>query len=404
MKWLTGLAAGLALSAGTVHAADKWDMLTAYVDSNYHTQTGKLFAEAVGVCTGGDLEIVVHGGGTLFKGGEIKRAVQTGRAPIGERLLSAHQNENAVFGFDSVPFLASSFEASDRLWQAARGRLTEILAEQNLVLLYSIPWPPQGMYFEREIGGIADMGGIKFRTNNAATARLAALAKMLPVHVEAAELRQALATGVADAFDALDAQTRNCLRSASLLAEAAGTTRARELTDWYMAQLRVRPETLCRITEFSEHESNGRELDEGERVAVEVLPVLGQSAAAVEPGDGAFDHPTPGLDDEALHPIGSLDDLGLEIGQDAGQGAVKDRALIGAVGEQFPEKGKQTEQGRQQRETAVAILNVGGGDDAVQQQALRIDQNMPLLALDQLAGIEAVAVDASPPFSALFTL
>ena len=168
--------------------------------------------------------------------------------------------------------------------------------------------------------------------------------------------------------------------------------------------LRVRPETLCRITEFSEHESNGRELDEGERVAVEVLPVLGQSAAAVEPGDGAFDHPTPGLDDEALHPIGSLDDLGLEIGQDAGQGAVKDRALIGAVGEQFPEKGKQTEQGRQQRETAVAILNVGGGDDAVQQQALRIDQNMPLLALDQLAGIEAVAVDASPPFSALFTL
>ena len=110
------------------------------------------------------------------------------------------------------------------------------------------------------------------------------------------------------------------------------------------------------------------------------------------------DHPTPGLDDEALHPIGSLDDLGLEIGQDAGQGAVKDRALIGAVGEQFPEKGKQTEQGRQQRETAVAILNVGGGDDAVQQQALRIDQNMPLLALDQLAGIEAVAVDASPLF------
>ena len=126
----------------------------------------------------------------------------------------------------------------------------------------------------------------------------------------------------------------------------------------------------------------------------------------IEPGDGAFDHPTPGLDDEAS-PDRMLDDLGLEIGQDAGQGAVKDRPLIGAsvtVGEQFPEKGKQTEQGRQQRETAVAILNVGGGDDAVQQQALRIDQNMPLLALDQLAGIEAVAVDASPPFSALFTL
>ena len=275
MKGWTGLAAVLLLAAGTAHAADKWDMPMAYADSNYHTENGKLFAEAVGVCTGGELEIVVHGGGSLFKGNEIKRAVQTGQAPIGERLLSAHQNENIVFGFDSVPFLASSFEASDRLWQAARGRLTEILAEQNLVLLYSVPWPPQGMYFKHEIKGVADMGGIKFRAYNAATARLAELAKMLPVQVEAAELSQALATGVAeafvssgatgydrkvwehvshfydtrawvprnyvfanaDAFVALDAQARNCLRAAAMLAEAAGTTRARELSGWYLAQL-----------------------------------------------------------------------------------------------------------------------------------------------------------------------
>ena len=135
-----------------------------------------------------------------------------------------------------------------------------------------------------------------------------------------------------------------------------------------------------------------------------LFPVLGQSAAAVEPGDRPFDDPTPGLDDEAPDPIGLFDDLGLEMGPDAGQCTVKDRPLIGAVGEQFPEKGKQTEQCRQQLEAAVAILNVGGGDDAVQQQALRIDQNMPLLALDQLARIEAVRVDTRPPFSALFTL
>ena len=275
MKWLTGLAAGLLLAAGTTHATEKWDMPMAYADSNYHTQNGKLFAQAVGVCTGGELEIVVHGGGSLFKGNEIKRAVQTGQAPIGERLLSAHQNENVVFGFDSVPFLASSFEASERLWQAAKGKLTEILADQNLVLLYSVPWPPQGMYFKRGITGVADMTGIKFRAYNAATARLAELAKMLPVQVEAAELSQALATGVAeafvssgstgydrkvwehmsyfydtqawlprnyvfvnaDSFAAVDAQAQNCLRAAAILAEVAGTTRARELTGWYLTQL-----------------------------------------------------------------------------------------------------------------------------------------------------------------------
>ena len=86
------------------------------------------------------------------------------------------------------------------------------------------------------------------------------------------------------------------------------------------------------------------------------------------------------------------------MGQGAGHDTVKDPPLIGAVGEQFPKKGKQTEQCRQQFEATVAILNVGGGDDAVQQQALRIDQNMPLLALDQLTRIEAGRIDASPPF------
>lgn len=92
------------------------------------------------------------------------------------------------------------------------------------------------------------------------------------------------------------------------------------------------------------------------------------------------------------------------MGEDAGQGAVKDRPLVGAVGEQFLEKRKQIEQCREERAAAVAILNVGGGDEAVQQQALGIDQNMALLTLDQLARIEAVRIDASPPFSALFTL
>ncbi len=275
MKWLTGLAAGLLLWTGTAHAAEKWNMPTAYGTANYHTQNAKLFAKAVNICTEGKLDIVVHGGGSLIKGGEIKRAVQTGKAPIGERLLSAHQNENALFGFDSVPLLATSFEESERLWRAARSRLAKILAEQNLVLLYSVPWPPQGMYFKRAVGGVANMRGLKFRAYNAATARLAELAGMPSVHVEAAELNRALASGAVEAFisssataydlklwkhvshfydtrawlprnyvfankrafEALDPHGRNCLRSSALLAEAAGTARVRELTGFYLKQL-----------------------------------------------------------------------------------------------------------------------------------------------------------------------
>ena len=119
MKKFLGLTAAIALSAGTVHAAN-WDMPMAYADSNYHSQTGKQFAACVGTATGGEITITVHAGGSLFKGNEIKRAIQTGQVPIGERLLSAHQNENAVFGVDSIPFLATTFEDSDKLWNAAK--------------------------------------------------------------------------------------------------------------------------------------------------------------------------------------------------------------------------------------------------------------------------------------------
>ncbi|MGI9310907.1 MAG: TRAP transporter substrate-binding protein, partial [bacterium] len=250
-----------ALFASPSHAAESWDMPMAYNDANYHTINGKLFAEAVDVCTGGELKITVHGGGSLYKGNEIKRAVQTGQAQIGERLLSAHANENAVFGFDSVPFMATSFADSEKLKDAADAVLTGILDKQNLVMLYSVPWPPQGLYFKQAVDSVSAMKGIKFRSYNAATARLAELSGMVPVQIEAAELVQALATGVADsfvssgstgydkkvwehlshfydaqawlprntvfankkAFDALPAPSQNCLKSSALLAGVAGT-------------------------------------------------------------------------------------------------------------------------------------------------------------------------------------
>ena len=150
--------------------------------------------------TGGEIEIVVHGGGSLFKGNEIKRAVQTGQAPIGERLLSAHENENALFGFDSIPFLATSYEASDKLWEAARPTLEEILDEQNLVLLYAVPWPPQGIYAKKELDSADDLAGRQVPLLQRATARMAELMGAVPVQIEEAELSQALATGVADSF------------------------------------------------------------------------------------------------------------------------------------------------------------------------------------------------------------
>jgi TRAP-type C4-dicarboxylate transport system substrate-binding protein len=193
------LAGAIAVAAGTA-AAETWDMPVAYPAGNFHTETAETFSACVADGTGGAVEIVVHPNGSLFAGNDIKRAVQTGQAPIGERLLSAHANENALFGFDSIPFLATSFDESEKLMEAAKPALTALLDSQNLVYLYSTPWPPQGLYAKTEIASVADLEGLKFRAYNAATARLAELAQMQPVQIEAAELSQALATGVAEAF------------------------------------------------------------------------------------------------------------------------------------------------------------------------------------------------------------
>lgn len=202
MKNLTALLAGVALSFGmaTAAQAEKWDMPLAYPATNYHSENAAKFAKCVADGTGGKVEIVTHPGGSLFSGDDIKRAVQTGQAPIGERLISAHANENPLFGIDSIPFLATSFEASEKLWKAALEPMKTALSEDNLVYIYAVPWPPQGLYVNKEVNSVEDLKGLKFRAYNAATARIAQLAGMVPVQIEAADLSQALATGVADSF------------------------------------------------------------------------------------------------------------------------------------------------------------------------------------------------------------
>ncbi|MEP5731710.1 MAG: TRAP transporter substrate-binding protein [Sulfitobacter sp.] len=206
MKMTSKLLAGAATLAVTVTgvlpamAADKWDMPMAYSASNFHSVNGVSFADCVRDATSGDIDITVHPGGSLFAGADIKRAIQTGQVQIGERLMSGHQNENPVFGFDNVPFLAPSFEDSAKLFAAAEPKMRELLAEQELVMLYAVPWPPQGLYFNKEVNSIDDMKGLKFRSYNNSTSRLAELTGMLPVTIEAAEISQAFATGVAESM------------------------------------------------------------------------------------------------------------------------------------------------------------------------------------------------------------
>lgn len=262
------------LTAG-VALAEKWDMPMAYSATNFHSEMGVVFADKVRDYTGGSIDITVHPGGSLFKGGEIKRAIQTGQAPIGERFMSAHANEAPLLGWDNLPFVATTYEANDKLWAAAKGKVNAQLSDLNLVALYTCPWPGQGFYFKKAVASSADTKGVKFRSYNTATATFAEALGMIPVQVEAAELSQALATGVAESFissgstgydrkvwehlthyykvnawlprnyvmvnkgiwEGLDGDTQAAIRKAADETGAACSAKSAELASWYFEQL-----------------------------------------------------------------------------------------------------------------------------------------------------------------------
>jgi TRAP-type C4-dicarboxylate transport system substrate-binding protein len=278
------LFATLAVALATGAAAQtKWDMPTPYAATNFHTENVVQFAADVDKATGGKLKIQVHPNGSLFKANEIKRAVQGGQAQIGEILLSGYANEDAIFGTDSVPFLATSYADAAKLWKASKKAVSDRFAKQGMLVLYSVPWPPQGVYANKPLNSIADLKGLKMRTYNPATSRIAELAGAQPVTIQAAELAQAMATGAVNAnitsgatgydtkvweqikyfydaqawlpknvvfasqkaFDALDKPTQEALLKAAAEAEARGWKTSEEKTAFYLGELKKNGMTVA---------------------------------------------------------------------------------------------------------------------------------------------------------------
>jgi TRAP-type C4-dicarboxylate transport system substrate-binding protein len=278
---LAGLAVTLAAGA---FAQTKWDLPAAYPASNFHTENLEQFAKDVDKNSGGKLKITVHANASLYKAPEIKRAVQQGQAQLGEILLVNFENENPLYGLDGVPFLATGYGDAMKLYKAQKPALEKLLASQGMRLLYTVPWPPQGIYTNRTLNSAADMKGLKWRAYSPATAKIAELVGAQPTTVQAAEVPQALATGVIDsymssgstgfdsktyehiktwydtqawlpknaiivnkkAFDALDKPTQAAVLKAAAEAETRGWKLSQEKNGWYLDQLRAKGMTIAK--------------------------------------------------------------------------------------------------------------------------------------------------------------
>ena len=194
------LAGALILGLSQPALAVTWDMPTPYPDATFHTINIKQFAEDVKAATNGDLIINVHSAGSLFKHTEIKKAVRSGQVPIGEIYMGLMANEHPVFAMDTLPFLSTDYLSAVKLWKVTKPRIDQLLGKQNMAVLFSVPWPPQGLYAKQEINTISDMKGQKFRASNSSTSRLAELAGAVPTQIEVADLAQAFATGRIDSM------------------------------------------------------------------------------------------------------------------------------------------------------------------------------------------------------------
>tara|TARA_B100001029_G_scaffold164016_1_gene154551 strand:+ start:324 stop:1295 length:972 start_codon:yes stop_codon:yes gene_type:complete len=202
MKFIKYLVSALfsLLFLTNISLAEKWDMALAYGAGNFHSANATEFAKNVSEKSGGKLTIVTHPGGSLFKGGEIFRAVRTGQAQIGERFMSALGKEDPLLEVDSQPFLATSYNDAMKLYKASKPEIVKGLDEKGLVFLYAVPWPAQGLYSKKAINSVADLKGLKFRAYNSATIRIAELTGMAPTKIEAAEISQAFSTGAVESM------------------------------------------------------------------------------------------------------------------------------------------------------------------------------------------------------------
>jgi TRAP-type C4-dicarboxylate transport system substrate-binding protein len=286
MNRLAAIVIALALAL-PAHAQTKWDLPTAYPATNFHTENIQQFAADVDKATGGKLKIQLHPNASLFKAPEIKRAVQGGQAQAGEILLVNFENEDPLFGLDGVPFLATSYAESLKLYKASRKTLDAKLAKQGMLLLFAVPWAPQGIYTNRPLNSVADMKGLKWRAYSPATAKVAELVGAQSVTIQAAEVSQALATGVIDsymssgatgydsktyehlknfydtqawlpknaiivnatAFNALDKPTQAAVLKAAADAETRGWKLSEEKTGWYVEQLKQKGMNIAKPSE-----------------------------------------------------------------------------------------------------------------------------------------------------------
>lgn len=148
----------------------------------------------------------------------------------------------------------------------------------------------------------------------------------------------------------------------------------------------------------SEHDADHGELYKCDSDASVAFVVATKTPVAADPSQSAFYDPALGQHDEASN-IAALHDLERPV-TGAGDESTHLRPGVATVGNDTLDERETPPCLPQQRFGAVTVLDISGMDVDVQQQALRVDEDVALAAENLFPGIVAGRVERAPPFTA----
>ncbi|MDP2698577.1 TRAP transporter substrate-binding protein [Thalassospira sp.] len=194
------LAALLGMGATVAHADAKFDMSSEYPVSSIHAQTADFFAKTLGEETAGAINVTVHHGGALgYKSVDHYDAVGDGAVQLASSFSGAWSGINPIFLVSSLPFLATSIDDTQKLYEVTRPYYEKALEADNQVFLYAAPWPASGFWANQPVETVEALKGLKIRTFDTPGTKTLQAAGASPVQLSWGDIVPQLTTNGIDA-------------------------------------------------------------------------------------------------------------------------------------------------------------------------------------------------------------
>jgi len=136
-----------------------------YSATSIHGVGDARFADALSEATGGEVEVVVHYGGALgFRSADHFDAVGEGALEIADTYGGALGGIDPIFLVSSLPFLVTTVDEAQALYEAAEAEFQRVFEENDQILLYASPWPPSGIWGAEAFNNHEALQGVRIRT------------------------------------------------------------------------------------------------------------------------------------------------------------------------------------------------------------------------------------------------